>query len=113
MKSKIQIQGNGPSKNGGVGRVDLAKGGYGVNVDLGKWGVTHDSGGVDVVCGPGGPEAEGPKKDKKPKRAKKTPAVLRSAFCGSRFWVFCGSRFWVLGVSQLGKAGNSALRNAA
>ena len=54
-----------------------------MEVDLGKRGVTHDSGGAGVVCGPG-PKPQGPQKPKNPQKGqKKTPAVLRFCVCVS------------------------------
>ena len=54
-----------------------------MEVDLGKRGVTHDSGGAGVVCGPG-PKPQGPQKPKNPQKGqKKTPAVLLFCVCVS------------------------------
>ena len=67
-----------------------------MEVDLGKRGVTHDSGGAGVVCGPG-PKPQGPQKPKNPQKGQKKDTRDSAVLC----------------VSQLGKAGKSAFRNAA
>ena len=60
-----------------------------MEVDLGKRGVTHDSGGAGVVCGPG-PEASRTQKRQEAKKGQKDTrgsAVLRTFF--DFFWPRC------------------------